>query len=376
MPQHQKKKTGERSLQLKYSFNISHISRVLKILQTLIGYDILAHLRCIPTLLSVYNALQLSEELRRALILALLSPYVFKTEIDHIEGQPLSDKICASCLACITFSDEDLQLGKKFHNRPLYVKGTIGDAWVSRILLDYGSAVNLLPYKTLKAMGMKSRQLSPSNLTIQGFNQVGQRAMGTISLKVEIGELYSEALFHVIDVDTSYNVLLGRPWIHTYGIIGSTLHQCFKFCDKDGYVKKVYADPDPFMGEEVNYADAKFYATTILMPSSKDNGIKKEGLDDEQDPRPSSTEISKASKAIKVKVKSSSQTNMEETQGLKASKSKALFRYTPKSVRKPDQKILTPLQESMAVLTASYSCPLRKIDQSVPRGQFTVMTNF
>ena len=376
MPQHQKKKKGERSLQLKYSFNISHISRVLKILQTLIGYDILAHLRCIPTLLSVYNALQLSEELRRALILALLSPYVFKTEIDHIEGQPLSDKICASCLACITFSDEDLQLGKKFHNRPLYVKGTIGDAWVSRILLDYGSAVNLLPYKTLKAMGMKSRQLSPSNLTIQGFNQVGRRAMGTISLKVEIGELYSEALFHVIDADTSYNVLLGRPWIHTYGIIGSTLHQSFKFCDKDGYVKKVYADPDPFMGEEVNYADAKFYATTILMPSFKDNGIKKEGLDDEQDPRPSSTEVSKASKAIKVKVKSSGQTNMEENQGLKASKSKALFRYTPKSVRKPDQKILTPLQEPMAVLTASYSCPLRKIDQFVPRGQVTVMTNF
>ena len=60
-------------------------------------------------------------------------------------------------------------------------------------------------------MGMKSKQLSPSNLTIQSFNQVGQRAMGTISLKVEIGELYFEALFHVIDADTSFNVLLGHP---------------------------------------------------------------------------------------------------------------------------------------------------------------------
>uniref|UniRef100_A0A7N2MYZ7 Uncharacterized protein n=1 Tax=Quercus lobata TaxID=97700 RepID=A0A7N2MYZ7_QUELO len=47
-----------------------------------VKYDILAHLRHIPALLSVYNALQLSEELRRALILALLSPDVFKTEID------------------------------------------------------------------------------------------------------------------------------------------------------------------------------------------------------------------------------------------------------------------------------------------------------
>ena len=51
-----------------------------------VKYDILAHLRRIPALLSVYDALQLSVELKRALILALLSPNVFKTEIDHIEG--------------------------------------------------------------------------------------------------------------------------------------------------------------------------------------------------------------------------------------------------------------------------------------------------
>ncbi|XP_075655888.1 uncharacterized protein LOC142626006 [Castanea sativa] len=171
-------------------------------------------------------------------------------------SQPLSPRLCVSCLACITFSDEDLQFGEKFQNQCLYVKGTIGD--VSRILLDYGSTVNLLPYKTFKVMGMKSKQLSPSNLTIQNFNQVGQRAMGSISLKVEIGELYSEALFHVIDVYTSYNVLLGHPWVHTYGIIGFALHQCFKLCDEDGNVKMVYTNPNPFMGEGVNYLDAKF----------------------------------------------------------------------------------------------------------------------
>ena len=81
--------------------------------------------------------------------------------------------------------------------------------------------------------------------------------MGSISLKVEIGDLYSEALFHVLDVDISYNMLLGCPWVHTYGIIGSALHQCFKLCDEDGNVKMVYTDPNPFTREEVNYLDAK-----------------------------------------------------------------------------------------------------------------------
>ena len=89
---------------------------------------------------------------------------------------------------------------------------------------------------------MKSKQLSPSNLTIQSFNQVGQRTIGSISLKVEIGKLYSKALFHVIDVDTSYNMLLGHPRVHTYGIIGSAFHQCFKLCNEDGNVKMVYTN--------------------------------------------------------------------------------------------------------------------------------------
>nr|POE93163.1 hypothetical protein CFP56_40316 [Quercus suber] len=156
------------------------------------------------------------------------------------------------------FSDEDLQLGENFQNQFLYVKGTIEDVWLSRILLDYESTVNLLPYKTFKVMGVKFKQLSPSNLIIQSFNQVGQRAMGSISLKVEIEELYSEALFHVIDVDTSYNVLLGCPWVQTYGVISTALHQRFKLCDEDGNVKMVYTGPNPFMGEEVIYLDAKF----------------------------------------------------------------------------------------------------------------------
>ena len=55
---------------------------IRKFVQSLKG-SVLAHLRCIPALLSVYDAFQLSEELRTALILALLSPDVFKTEIDH-----------------------------------------------------------------------------------------------------------------------------------------------------------------------------------------------------------------------------------------------------------------------------------------------------
>ena len=85
---------------------------------------------------------------------------------------------------------------------------------------------------------------------------MGQKVLGTVALKVELDNLYTDALFHVIDVDTSYNALLGRPWLHTSKAIASTLHQ---YTDEHGNERMVRGDANPFHGEDVNYADAKFY---------------------------------------------------------------------------------------------------------------------
>ena len=98
---------------------------------------------------------------------------------------------------------------------------------------------------------------------IQGFNQGGQRAIGMICLELVTGELSSNTLFHVIDANTSYNVLLGRPWLHENGLIPSTLHQHFKFYI--GGVKKVEADTKPFIEVESYFADAKFYIENDAM---------------------------------------------------------------------------------------------------------------
>ncbi|KAF2565907.1 hypothetical protein F2Q68_00025324 [Brassica cretica] len=35
--------------------------------------------------------------------------------------------------------------------------------------------------------------------------------------------------FLVVDCESSYNMILGRPWIHGMGAIPSTLHQMVKF---------------------------------------------------------------------------------------------------------------------------------------------------
>jgi len=65
---------------------------------------------------------------------------------------------------------------------------------------------------------------------------------------------------YVIDADTSYNMLLGRPWIHDNWIIPSTLHQCFKYVDDNSEVKTVFASLQPFKGVENYFTDSIFYS--------------------------------------------------------------------------------------------------------------------
>jgi len=115
----------------------------------------------------------MSKELRKALIQVLMDPDDYKDQVDPIEvDEVLSSPLnwCAVCMACVTFSNEDLQLGSENHNRPLYVIDRIGDKRINQILLDCGSAVNLLPLRVLRAIGITPNQLSLTFLTIQGFN--------------------------------------------------------------------------------------------------------------------------------------------------------------------------------------------------------------
>ncbi|XP_022848780.1 uncharacterized protein LOC111371101 [Olea europaea var. sylvestris] len=107
-------------------------------------------------------------------------------------------------------------------------------------------------------VGINVGDLFRSKIMIQGINQKGQRVIGMIRLKLQIGELISSALFHVIDVKTSYELPFQCVWLHETGVVPLTWHQCFKY-GQDGEVKCVVAEIKPFLEEESHFADAKFY---------------------------------------------------------------------------------------------------------------------
>ncbi|KAI5349399.1 hypothetical protein L3X38_002286 [Prunus dulcis] len=213
-----------------------------------------------PSHLNVEEMVELPEAIRIALVKTLMDLNIHPNQIREakkLEPESQDRAICCATCASITFTDEDLLLGSKPHNRPLFVFGYVREQKLSRMLVDGGSAVNIMPKSTMIKLGITVDELSRSRVMIQGFNQGGQRAMGMIRIELVIGDLRSNTLFHVIDAKTSYNLLLERPWVHENGIVPSTLHQCFKFYR--GGVKKILGDVKPFTEAESYFADAKFY---------------------------------------------------------------------------------------------------------------------
>jgi hypothetical protein len=154
-------------------------------------------------------------------------------------------------------------LGDKKHNMPLFMFGDIDDLSINCIMVDGGSTINLSPLRTLKKIWYSQRDLSRSNVIIHGFNQVGQEAMGMISFVLKLEKFMTYVKFHVIGASTSYNALIGRPWLHENKIVPSTLHQCLKYKDPLGEVVTIFTHIKPFTVAKSFYTDAKFYIESV-----------------------------------------------------------------------------------------------------------------
>src|SRR3954467_9808263 len=118
--------------------------------------------------------------------------------------------------------------GRGRYARPLHFTGYIGSTEIMRIQVDPGSALSIMPRRVMERLSISAHRLSATDTNIFGFNANSTRPMGKIKLRCQIEDLKTEVTVYVINADTLYNLLLGRPWIHRNHIVPSTLHQVMK----------------------------------------------------------------------------------------------------------------------------------------------------
>ena len=66
-------------------------------------------------------------------------------------------------------------------------------------------------------------------MVVRAFDGTKREVLENIRLSIQVGPYTFDSEFIVMDINPSYNFLLGRRWIHMAGVVPSTLHQKVKF---------------------------------------------------------------------------------------------------------------------------------------------------
>uniref|UniRef100_A0A2N9G179 Reverse transcriptase domain-containing protein n=1 Tax=Fagus sylvatica TaxID=28930 RepID=A0A2N9G179_FAGSY len=130
----------------------------------------------------------------------------------------------------ITFTDEDMEVQYPDHRRPLYLSAVVKDV----------------------------QKIQGSPMEVTGFGGMTEHTMGHVQLVLKVGPIMALTQFHVVNAETPYHVLLGRPWLHKHKLVSSTYHQCVKG-RLNGKPIRIAANSCLFDQTEAHFVEAALY---------------------------------------------------------------------------------------------------------------------
>jgi hypothetical protein len=143
------------------------------------------------------------------------------------------------------------------HLKPIYIKAHMNGRPMNKVLVDNGAAVNILPYKMLSKLAKTEKDLTPSDMAVNGFRGEPTLTKGIIPIQIKVGSKINTAAFFVVNTKSAYNALLGRDWIHSNWVVPSSLHQVIMFWKDNNSIEIVMADDKHFT--ICNNVDAMLY---------------------------------------------------------------------------------------------------------------------
>ena len=120
---------------------------------------------------------------------------------------------------------DEVKLGTiQTHDDALVVTLRIGGYDVKRVMIDQGSAVEIIYLDLYKGLGLKPENLIAYSSPLVSFEGKMVVPKGQLRLPVQIGIDVVEVDFIVVDIFSPYTAIMGKPWLHTLGAVSSTLH--------------------------------------------------------------------------------------------------------------------------------------------------------
>jgi len=196
-------------------------------------YKVVEQLNRMPARISLLDLLMHSTSHRKLLMKILNGAHVEKNiPLDSFEG--IVSNITANNY--LTFTGEEIPTEGRGHNKALHVFVKCLDHVIARVLIDNGSSLNVMPKATLGKLPCEGIHMKPSAMILRAFNGSKREVMGEVELPIQIGPCVFQVTFQVMDILPAYSCLLGRHWIHSTGVVPSTLHQKLKYVMGDKLV--------------------------------------------------------------------------------------------------------------------------------------------
>jgi len=127
---------------------------------------------------------------------------------------------------------------------PMVITVEIDIFEIAKVLVDQGSLVDILYWETFKNMQISEAKVQPYNEQIVGFLGGRVDTRGYIDLFTTFGDDYLSKTINIryllVNANTSYNILLGRPSINRLKAIVSNPHLAMKFPSVNGDIRIVH----------------------------------------------------------------------------------------------------------------------------------------
>ena len=136
------------------------------------------------------------------------------------------------------FSDEDKIGTIQPHDDALVVTLRIGGFYVKRVLVDQGSAVEVMYPDLYKGLNLKPEDLTTYDSPLASFEGKTVTPRGQIRLPIQTGSEVVEVDFILVDAYSPYTAIMARPWLPALEVVSSILHQKVKY-PSEGRVKEI-----------------------------------------------------------------------------------------------------------------------------------------
>lgn len=137
----------------------------------------------------------------------------------------------------------------KNHLKPLLIRAKVEGFAVNKVLVDCGATVNIMPHHMLKKIGRYDTDIRSHNVVLSDYGGKTSNTMGVVQINITVGSVVRLTIFMVIQARPSYNLLLGREWLHGIGAVPSSMHLRLVIWREDGIVENIEADQGYFMAE-------------------------------------------------------------------------------------------------------------------------------